>query len=145
MKEVAATAEIGAAPEAVFEYVADPANLPNWQTGIVSAERTTPDPVGVGSRAHVVRQLMGQRLAVDLEIVEFEPGRRLSLASTVSGIAVQATLDLQPSAAGTRLTFSMRIRAQSVFMAPMEGMVAAAAQGDLSDSLDRLRGRFDEA
>ena len=147
MRQVSASAEIPGPPQAVFAYLADPANLPEWQAGIVSAETTTPGPVGVGSTAHVVRELMGQRLAVDLTITTFEPGRRLVLGSAISGIAVEATLDLQPAGEATRLTFSMEIRAQNMFMTPMEGMVAGAAERDLATSVERLRARFskDEA
>ena len=81
MRRVEAGITIAAPPEAVFAFVADLANLPRWQSGIVSAERTSPDPVGVGSTARVVRDMAGQSLTVDLTITDFEPGRRLALAS----------------------------------------------------------------
>jgi carbon monoxide dehydrogenase subunit G len=142
MREVSASARIDAPHDEVFGFLADLANLPRWQTGIVSAELTTPGPVGAGSRAHVVRELMGQRLAVDLALTGYEPGRRLELESGASGIGVTALLDLQPDGTGTRLTFTMRIKAQSLFLAPLEGMVAGAAERDIDDSLERLRGHF---
>ncbi|MGH2418134.1 MAG: SRPBCC family protein [Candidatus Limnocylindria bacterium] len=143
MRRVEASAEIAASPGEVFDFLADPANLPRWQTGIVSAERTSPDPVGVGSTARVVRELAGQRMAVDLAITAYEAGRRLVLESAVSGIAVEATLDLSPRAdATTDLRFEMTIRAQNVFMGPIEGMVAGAAEHDLADSLRRLQAVF---
>jgi uncharacterized protein YndB with AHSA1/START domain len=139
MRRVEASAVIAATPGEVFDFLADPANLPRWQTGIVSAERTSSGPVGVGSTARVVRELAGQRVAVDLAVTAFEPGRRLVLASAVSGIGVEATLDLVPRAEATDLRFEMTIRAQNVFMAPLEGMVAGAAEHDLADSLRRLQ------
>jgi carbon monoxide dehydrogenase subunit G len=142
MREVTATAHVDAAPDAVFDFLADLENLPRWQTGIVSAEQTTPGPVGPGTRAHVIRELMGQRLAVDLALTGFEPGRRLELESGASGIGVAATLELAPDGQGTQLTFAMRIRAQSVFMAPVEGIVAGAAERDIADSLERVRRHF---
>lgn len=142
MREVSASAGIEAPPEEVFAFLADLQNLPRWQTGIVSAELTTPGPIGAGSRAHVVRELMGRRLAVDLALTGFEPGRRLRLESATSGVGVTATLDMQPADSGTSLTFTMRIKAQSVFMAPIEGMVAGAAERDIADSLERLHSLF---
>ncbi len=145
MRTVSADAEIPAPPGAVFEFLADLANLPQWQSGIVSAELTTPPPIGPGSRAHVVRELLGQRLEVDITLVGYEPGRQLRLESAASGIGIQATLDLAPSDAGTALTFSMDIRAQSIFMAPAEGMIAGAAERDLADSLERIRAHFAQA
>jgi uncharacterized protein YndB with AHSA1/START domain len=139
MRRLQASAVIAATPEVVFAFLADPANLPRWQTGIVSAERTSPDPVGVGSTARVVRELAGQRMSVDLIVTAYEAGRRLVLASEVSGIGVEATLHLQPRESATDLRFEMTIRAQNVFMAPLEGMVAGAAEHDLADSLRRLQ------
>lgn len=144
MRRVEASAVVDAPPGEVFDFLADPANLPRWQTGIVSAERTSPDPVGVGSTARVVRELAGQRMAVDLAITAYEAGRRLVLESSVSGIGVEATLELAPRADATDLRFEMTIRAQNVFMAPIEGMVAGAAEHDLADSLRRLQAVFDE-
>ena len=92
MRRVEAGITISAPPEEVFAFVADLANLPRWQSGITSAERTSPDPVGVGSTARVVRDMAGQSLTVDLTITDFEPGRRLALASAASGVSVTATL-----------------------------------------------------
>ena len=145
MRRVDASQQLPATPERTFEFVADLANLPRWQTGIVSAELTSPLPVGIGSTAHVVRELMGQRIAVDLRVTAYEPGRRLGLSSAASGIGIDAVLELEPATSGTLARFSMDIKAQNVFMKPMEGMVAGAASSDLATSLDRLRTALQDA
>jgi len=142
MRTVNASAEISAPPSDVFAFLANLENLPAWQSGIVSAELKTPGPVGLGSRAHVVRSLMGQRIAVDVVVVGFEPGRSVELESAASGIGIRAVLDLQPGGSGTALSFTMEIRAQNIFMAPAEGLVAGAAEQDLADSLERVRAHF---
>jgi len=86
---------------------------------------------------------MGQRIEVDLTVTAYEPGKRFSLESEASGFHVNATLLLDPiDAARTSITFSMDIRATSIFMAPVEGMVVAAAAGDVDDSLQRLAALF---
>jgi len=145
MRRVDASQQLPATPERTFEFVADLANLPRWQTGIVSAQLTSPLPVGIGSTAHVVRELMGQRIAVDLRVTAYEPGRRLGLSSAASGIGIDAVLELEPATSGTLARFSMDIKAQNVFMKPMEGMVAGAASSDLATSLDRLRTALQDA
>ena len=139
MRRVDASLEIPASPDRVFAFVADLDNLPKWQTGIVSARMTSAPPVRAGSTAHVVRELMGQQLAVDVTITEFEPGSRLGLRSAASGIGIEAFLDLAPSDQGSLVRFAMEISAQNVFMRALEGTVAGAAAGDLAASLDRLR------
>ena len=139
MRRVDASQQLPAEPQRVFDFVADLGNLPRWQTGIVSAELTSAPPVGIGSTAHVVRELMGQRLAVDVTVTAYEPAHRLGLTSSASGIGVSAVLELQPASGGTLARFTMEITAQNVFMKPMEGMAAGAASSDLATSLDRLR------
>jgi uncharacterized protein YndB with AHSA1/START domain len=139
MRRVEAGITIAAPPAEVFAFVADLANLPRWQTGIVSAERTSPDPVGVGSTARVVRDMAGQSLTVDLSITEFDPGRRLALASQASGVSVTATLEMEAADEGTAARSGIEIKAGSVFMAPLEGIIANAAAGELASGLERLR------
>lgn len=139
MRRVEAGITIAAAPEAVFAFVADLANLPRWQSGILSAERTSPDPVGVGSTARVVRDMAGQSLTVDLTITDFEPGRRLALASAASGVSVTATLEMEPNDDATVVRSGIEIKAGSVFMAPLEGVIANAAGAELASGLERLR------
>jgi uncharacterized protein YndB with AHSA1/START domain len=153
MRRVEASQTISAPPETVFAFVANLANLPRWQTGIVSAEQTSTGPVGVGSTAHVIRELLGQRLGVNLSVTDYQPGRRLALASAASGIGVTAALELEPAAVrasggaggGTLIRFAMEISAQNVFMAPFEGAVAGAAASDLATSLEQLKAALERS
>jgi carbon monoxide dehydrogenase subunit G len=138
MRRVERKAEIAATPAKIYAFLSDPANLPRWQTGIVSAERTSPLPIRGGSTARVVRELMGQRIAADITVTDAQPDRRLVLTSKVSGIGVTATLALTPQGSGTLVAFSMEIRAENVFMTPIEGMVAGGAEQELDSSLARL-------
>jgi uncharacterized membrane protein len=142
MRTVSASAQIPAPPADVFAFLADLQNLPRWMSGIVSAELLTEGPIGVGSRAHVVRELLGQRIEVDVAVTGYEPPERVQLDTSASGIGVQATLDLRSEEGGTALTLGMDIRAQSIFMAPVEGMVAGAAEQDVAASLERVRTYF---
>ncbi len=143
MKRIERTAEIAAPAGPLFDFVSDPARLPEWQAGIVAARQTTPGPTRIGSVAHVERELMGQRIEVDLVVTAFEPGHRLSLESEASGFHVEATLELKPvDADRTTISFAMTVNTTNMFMAPVEGMVASAADGDIDTSLDRLRALF---
>jgi uncharacterized protein YndB with AHSA1/START domain len=148
MRTVSASAHIPAPPAEVFAFLADLHNLARWMSGIVSAELTTPGAVGAGTRAHVVRELLGQRFEVDVVVAAYEPPKRVQLDTSASGIEVRATLDLEPApgdgATATTLGLAMQIRARSIFMAPVEGMVAGAAEQDIAASLERIRASFAE-
>jgi carbon monoxide dehydrogenase subunit G len=138
MRRVQRTAQIAATPAEVYAFLAEPANLPRWQAGIVAAERTSPAPTTVGSTARVVLELMGQQASADITVREAEPERRLTLASSVSGMGIVASLDLAPHDGGTQITLASEVRAENVFMAPLERMVTDAAERDLDASLARL-------
>lgn len=142
MQRAEAVTTIPASPAEVFALVADPANLPTWQTGILSARQTSSGPIGRGSTARVVRELLGQRITADLSMIAYEPDRRLVLESTVSGVRAEATLELTPVDHATRILFTMDFRAASRLMFPLEGVVARAAERDLANSLERLRTHF---
>src|SRR5687767_9299988 len=143
MQRVEATARIAAAPEDLFAYLANLDNVAEWQGGVTSARRTSGGPMGIGATATVVRDLMGQRIEAPLTVNAYEPPRRLGIGSEVSGVRVQAELDLAPADEGraTDLLFGMEIRA-SGFTSFMEPMIASAAKGEVSASLERVQAHF---
>lgn len=53
-------------------------NHPRWEKEVVEIRPLTPGPVGVGSRAVMVREEFGRRSEEEYEITEFEPGRRIA-------------------------------------------------------------------
>jgi carbon monoxide dehydrogenase subunit G len=138
MRRLQRTAQIAASPAEVYAFLAEPANLPRWQTGVISSERTSPAPTVAGSTGRVVFEVMGQRVTADTTVREAVADRRLVLATSVSGMSVVGSLDLVAAEGGTRVTFSSEVRAESIFMAPLERMVADAAEHDLDASLARL-------
>jgi uncharacterized protein YndB with AHSA1/START domain len=144
MRRVETSLAIGAPPEAVSAFVADLDNLPTWQPGVLSATQTTPGPIGVGTTARVLRELMGQRLTVDVKVTAFDPGRRLALESTASGLSVSAAMELEPAADGTTVRMSTEIHSQSLFLAPLEGMAAGIAEQEMTNGLQRLKAALEE-
>src|SRR3954462_13300750 len=50
-----------------------------WDPGVEAGEMLTPEPVGVGSRFHLIARFLGQRIPLDYEIVEYEPDDRIVL------------------------------------------------------------------
>jgi carbon monoxide dehydrogenase subunit G len=140
MKTASRSAEIDAPAETVFAFLVDPANLPRWMGGIVSAQPLTDGPVRVGSMARVVRELLGQRITADVRLTAIEPGRHVSLTTSASGMRVDATLDVEPlGERRSRVTFGMQVEAENMFMKAVEPMVAQAAEGDVGASLERLQ------
>jgi carbon monoxide dehydrogenase subunit G len=129
---------MAATPAEIYAFLAEPANLPRWQTGVISSERTSPGPTAAGSTGRVMFELMGQRVTAETVVREAVPDRRLVLATSASGMSVVGTLELAAADGGTQLSFSSEIKAENIFMAPLERMVADVAERDLDASLARL-------
>jgi len=139
MRRISGSAFIPAPPSEVYAFLSEPANLPRWQTGVVSSVRTSPPPTEAGSTGRVVIEVMGQRVTADTTVREAVKDRRLVIATSASGMSLVGTLDLAPAEGGTRLSFSSEVKAQNLFMAALEGMVADVAERDLDASLARLQ------
>jgi uncharacterized membrane protein len=75
----------------VFAYVADFSNLPLYDPYVMSIEKTSPGPVRVGS-TWLHRRAQGRRsIDAPIQMTEYEPNRRLSIASGSKGIDVRST------------------------------------------------------
>jgi len=140
------TADIPGSAEEVFAFLSDIANLPRWQSGVVRAEQTSPGPMAVGSTAAIERRLMGQQFKADLRVAELVPNRRIVLETDASGLHLEASVAIDPvDGSRCRVTFGMALSATSFFMQAVEPMAAQAAEGDIADSLARLREAFTTA
>jgi carbon monoxide dehydrogenase subunit G len=139
MRRVQGTVFIAASPAEVYAFLSEPTNVPRWQTGVVASERTSPAPTVAGSTGQVVLEVMGQRVTANTTVREAVQDRRLVLATSVSGMSVLGSLDLAAVEGGTQLTFSSEVKAESIFMAPLERIVTDAVEKDLDASLARLR------
>jgi uncharacterized protein YndB with AHSA1/START domain len=101
--------DIARTPEAVFAYVTDPGKLHTWQDA-EEVVQLTPGPLGAGSRFRETHKTFGWRRVEITEFVVYEPGRRFDIR-VLDGPPVDGRWDFEPSAAGTRLTFTPIVRA----------------------------------
>jgi uncharacterized membrane protein len=144
VKRVERSGQVPAPPERVFDYLADLGNIGEWQTGVASVQVLTPGPMQAGSRAQIVRDVMGQRIQAPLTITAFDRPSRLGIETKVSGVQARGLLELRPSTgseAATDVRFSMEIRG-SMLSSFLEPMIANAAVADIDASLERIRAKF---
>ena len=87
----------------VFDYITDPAQLPNWQSNTISS---VPDgTLAVGTRLREVHRAPGgKELASVVEVSDYIPGREFGLR-VVEGTPVHLHITLDSVDSGTRLRF----------------------------------------
>ena len=109
---------INALPHEVWDLVSTIEGLSSWYPGVVSAEYAGGPESGAGRRHRMERMLYMHDLQVEQEIVEWEPGHRITLAhrrETIDGSEVvgvrnfTTTVEVQPAGEdGTRVTVEYR-------------------------------------
>lgn len=132
--DVLAAIDIARPPEAVAAYEFDAANDPTWIGGVRTAEHLTDGPIGLGSRVRRVGSFLGRPIEWVMDIVEYEPGRRLAMHAVKSPFPMDVTYELAPSGAGTHATIRIRGEASGVygFLGPLTPMmVRRSVQSDL--------------
>jgi carbon monoxide dehydrogenase subunit G len=90
--------------EAVFDFLADPRNEPDWLPGASAVEKTNDGPVGLGSTfvGHYARA--GR---VELELVEFERPRKVTFRGRSKIVDFDDAVELDETATGTQLRAKM--------------------------------------
>jgi len=59
----------------VFTYTTNPANYINWQSNVMDS--SSDRRLGIGSQIEVVGELMGRRVDMTTQVVEYVPNKRL--------------------------------------------------------------------
>jgi carbon monoxide dehydrogenase subunit G len=124
------------APAAVFDYLADPSNFPNWQAGVLEI-RIEGEP-GLGATFTEIRTFLGQRAESVFEVSEYRPNERFSLRVVEGRWLFEIVHDLAPTSAGTRLdvTLEGETKGRLRLAAPM---LERAARDDLTRNLAALK------
>jgi len=142
---------IGAPPEAVFAFLAQPERLPEWTPGVVSVKRTSPGPVGVGTTTEAVVEAFGIRQTLLGRCLAFEAPCRLAVQNvTASGFSVAgvrigqvsttSASELLPEGTGTRLRALLDYAVSAGFLTTMaEAAIKPQMQADFDRSLVNLK------
>lgn len=96
--------------EDVFAYVIDLNNLTQWDTGVLEAEYTSEDPIGVGTTYRHVIQFLGRRLETEGKVIEFEPNKKISYKSESGPGSGEVYIAFETTNGDTRVT--QRIKAE---------------------------------
>lgn len=86
-------------------------NHPKWEREVIEIRRITPDPVGVGSRAVMVRHEFGRTTETEYVITEFEQGRRIAAHHPDAALDFNISFDVTPIDNGS-CTVRVDVRAQ---------------------------------
>lgn len=142
--DVANTVVINLPVDEVARYAADPDKAPEWYENIKSVDWRTPRPARVGSRIDFVAHFLGRRLAYTYEIIEYTPGKRLTMRTSGPPFPMETTYTWEDARGATRMTLRNRGTPTgfSAWLAPlMSFFVRRANRKDLTLLKRRLETR----
>jgi hypothetical protein len=105
-------------PEAVFDYFADPANLPQWQSYAEHAEWVSRGEPGVGSVFKVIASLGGSPEEVRLQVAIWERPYRYAFRSIEAPFPIkrlEGYTTLTAKENGTSLAFKGQVALSAFF------------------------------
>jgi uncharacterized protein YndB with AHSA1/START domain len=135
--ESTTVASLPQSPEVVFDFVADPANQPRWNSELTNMELLTEGPSRLGSRMAGDYSPLGR---IETEITVFERPSRLVLFST--GGQADMTLDFRFDADGTGTSMTV---AGSVALKGALKFMEAAVRGPAAAQFEARAGRIKAA
>lgn len=119
--------EINRPVEEVFDYVADVRNELQWNPTVISMEKVSADPVGLGTLFVGNYKQLGRAA---IEIVEYERPRRLALRAGWKRLAFTGTFDLRGDAHETEMRIHIEIE-PSGFLRLLVPLMASKMRKDL--------------
>lgn len=140
--KISLVTQVDAAPEAVFEIMADVPRWPQHFTKIQSVEVLTPGPVATGTRFREVRMMFGKSATEEMTVAEIVPPQRLVLTAHSHGTAYRAEHIVEPSSAGSTLTFVFEGRPVSLLarlMTPLGWLFVGHVKKELAADLHDLK------
>jgi uncharacterized membrane protein len=101
--------------EAVFAYVADMRNTPQWEAAVKEAQVIPDGPPAVGTKIKAVGTFLGMKLEAAFEITALEPNRSYTYKGGAGPAVGETTYRFEPVGNGTRLSVTFHMEPGGLF------------------------------
>ncbi len=125
-------------PAEVYNYVTNPENAANWQTGVEKAEWTSPSPYGSGSTWRVINKFLGKRIEAELEVLDWNPPKQITSKIVDGPLPFETTIKCEPEGNGTKLILNAKGEFGGFFKLA-EGLVGKQAERQVESDLGNLK------
>ena len=127
----------------VFEFVANPNNMPKWNSAIVSLEQITPGDVGVGTKFKSVGEMMGRRIEGEMQVTAYEPDTKCGFQVNAGPMQVNITLSFKTVGTGTKVSLNAQGNPAGFFKIA-EGMMTGRVKSMMEENLSRLKSQLEK-
>jgi len=129
-------------PEHVFEVFTDIEKSAERITGVERIEMLTEGPVGKGTRFRETRIMFKKEATEEMEITEFEPGKRVTIEADSCGAHFTSTFAFTREGDHVRVDLEFRTRATSFFailFAPIGWLMMGTMKKAIEKDMDELK------
>src|SRR5262245_5220083 len=89
--------------EAVFDFVADPLNIPKYEAEVLGIRLIGDPPVRVGSKFEETMRIAFATKVFDCTVVDLEPAKRVAFTASGSALACRVDFIVTPGPNGVQL------------------------------------------
>ena len=109
----------------VFDFVSDQSNEPRYNPRMSDVEKTSPGPIGRGTRFRATTQTGGRTIDMTIEFTEFERPTRLASWTRLSNVDIRGTLTFQPINGSTLMKWAWLIEPHGLMRLVPPPLIAA--------------------
>lgn len=137
MPRYSATVRCAGAAEEVFDYMADFANVAEWDPSAVRAEVIDGAAPGKGTRYSVVSRFMGRDVPLEYTTTEYKPSSLVTLRGENSTTISIDTITVRPLEGGSEMTYEADLQLKGVakLLTPAIGLAFKGLGDRAADSL----------
>ncbi|NND95884.1 MAG: SRPBCC family protein [Pirellulaceae bacterium] len=139
MTTFAASRNLRARPDEVFDTVAHIDQLAQALPHVIRYEFLTEQTRGVGTRFRDVRQMGKREQPTDLEITEYVPCERVRLISVAGGTLWDTVFQVKPVGDATQLDLTMDAIAKNPLAWLMNALIKGMIQKALEKDMDYIQ------
>jgi uncharacterized membrane protein len=141
-----AAIEISAPPEAVWEWVSDPARALDFFSGITRWEVLSDEPTGMGARYRMLLRVGSAEVGGTIEVIEFDEARDMAWTS-VTGLDQRGRWRLRERPSGrtrVELRLSYGVAGAGLFGWISERVGAPTVKGHLERTVRQLKRQVEQ-
>jgi carbon monoxide dehydrogenase subunit G len=123
----------------VFDFISDLRNGPKMNEDILSVEKLSEGPIGVGSKFKETKVIRGRNAEAMIEVVQFEANKAFSAQSEVNGLKVTYHYQLSEGNNGTIVKFQCEVKTSGLIMTLTKPLITKILKKEDGDHLTYIR------
>ena len=130
--------------EEVFAYFADMANASAYMNKVISAEKLTEEPIGVGTKYKEIRNVRGNRVYAEIEYLTFDKNKAFTRRSSSNGLMVDYAYRFSEIPEGTQVEFEGTVHVKGLKMLLMRKFLVKMVKSEDNDHVQNAKEALEE-